>query len=110
MNKFKLMAIALVLGTTSLFATSIVNPVGSIEEIHEQITDLIDNATVDFNENKTVDLIFTFSSAGEIVVLDIDSNDREVIKFVRRNVNYKKLDNPGIKDLIYTVTLKIEEN
>lgn len=109
MKKFKLMAIALVMGTTSLFATTPVNPVGSIEEIHEQITELIDNVNVDFDENKTVDLIFTFSSAGEIVVLDVDSNDREVIKFVRRHVNYKKIDNPGVKDLIYTVTLKIEE-
>ena len=109
MKKFKLMAIALVMGTTSLFASSIVNPVGSIEEIHEQIIELIDNVNVDFDENKSVDLIFTFSSAGEIVVLDIDSNDREVIKFIRRHVNYKKIDNPGVQDLIYTVTLKIEE-
>lgn len=109
MNKFRLMAIAFVMGTASLFATTIVNPVGSNEEIREQITQLIDNADVDFDENKTVALTFTFSSAGEIVVLDVDSNEREVIKFVRRNVNYKKLDNPGIKDVIYTVTVKIEE-
>ena len=60
MKKFKLMAIALVMGTTSLFATSIVNPVGSIEEIREQITELVDAANVNFDENKTVDLIFTF--------------------------------------------------
>jgi len=109
MKKFKLMAIALVMGTASLFATSNVNPVGSVEEIREQITELVDAVHINFDENKTVDLIFTFSSAGEIVVLDIDSNDREVIKFIRRNVNYKKIDNPGVKDLIYTVRLRIEE-
>ena len=103
------MAIALVMGTASLFATSNVNPVGSVEEIREQITELVDAVHINFDENKTVDLIFTFSSAGEIVVLDIDSNDREVIKFIRRNVNYKKIDNPGVKDLIYTVRLRIEE-
>lgn len=108
MKKFKLMAIALVMGTTSLFASN-VNPVGSIEEIHEQIIELIDNVNVDFDENKSVDLIFTFSSAGEIVVLDVDSNDRDVIKFIRRHVNYKKIDNPGVQDLIYTVTIKLEE-
>lgn len=109
MKKFKLMALTLILGTTSLFATSVLNPVGSIEEIRKQITELVDAATVSFDENKTVDLIFTFSSAGELVVLDIDSNDREVIKFIRKNVNYKKIDNPGVQDLIYTVRLRIEE-
>lgn len=109
MKKFKLMAIALVMGTSSLFASSIIDPAVSSDEIKEQIVELIENVNINFDENKSVDLIFTFSSAGEIVVLDVDSNDRDVIKFIRRNVNYKKIENPGVQNLIYTVTIKLEE-
>ncbi|NOR27992.1 MAG: hypothetical protein GQ540_05640, partial [Lutibacter sp.] len=59
-------------------------------------------------ENETtVMLTFTFSSQGEVVVLNVDSRDKDILNYVREHLNYKKVDNPGERDKIYTMPLKV---
>jgi len=108
MNKFRLLAIALVLGTTSLLANTIINPEVSRDEIRKQIVELVGNSKVSIDDITTVNVTFTFSSEGEIVVLKVDSRDEQVLNFVRKNLNSKKLEKPGKVNRHFSMPITIK--
>jgi hypothetical protein len=103
-----LVALALVIGTTTLFANN-VNPDNSTNEIRNQIVALMDAPNFNINQEITVTITFTFSSAGEIVVLNVDSKDSDVLNYVRKNLNQKVISNPGEKFKHYTIPLTIRK-
>ena len=105
MRKFKLLALALVIGTASLFATTVEDV--SKDEIRTQIVELLQTPDFNVNSEMTVNISFTFSSEGEVVVLGVDSKNRNILNYVRKNLNYKKIQNPGERDKLYTMPLKI---
>jgi hypothetical protein len=106
MKKLMLLALALVIGTASLFAAN-VNPDDSKKDMRAQIVKLLDAPSYATEKVIDVAITFTFSSEGEIVVLKVDAWDGEVLNYVRRNLNYKKIQNPGIKDKLYSMSLKV---
>ena len=57
--------------------------------MRNQVVALIDAPNFNINQEITVTITFTFSSAGEIVVLNVDSKDTEVLNYVRKNLNQK---------------------
>jgi hypothetical protein len=105
MRKFKLLALALAIGTTSLFATTVEDVTN--EEIRSQIVKLLETPDFGVDYEMNVNISFTFSSEGEVVVLNVDSKNRNVLNYIRENLNYKKIQNPGEKDKLYTMPLKI---
>ena len=107
MRKFKLLALALVIGTASLFAANVEDSNAPKEEIRNQIVKLLKTPDFAVISEISVNITFTFSSEGEIVVLKVDSRNNDVLNFIRKNLNYKKLQNPGERDKIYTMPLKI---
>jgi len=108
MNKFKLMAIALVFGAASLFANTISNPDISGDEIRRQIIELVDNSSADLEIRASVDVTFSFNSEGEIVVLKVDSKDKNVLNFIRENMNGKTIENPGKERKKYKMVITIK--
>ena len=107
MRKFKLMALALVIGTASLFAANGEDPKEANKQIRSQIVSLLQAPDFVIENETTVMLTFTFSSQGEVVVLNVDSRDKNILNYVRENLNYKKVDNPGERDKLYTMPLKV---
>lgn len=108
MNKFRLLAIALVLGTASLFANNITSPEVSKDEIRKQIIELVDDSKTEIEAETLVKVTFTFSSEGEIVVLKVNTRDKEIRSFVRENINTKKLKSPGVVNKVYTMPILIQ--
>ncbi len=108
MKKFKILALALVIGTTSLFATNAENSADGKKEIRTQIESLIQAANFIIESDVIVNITFTFSSEGEIVVLKVDCEDCIILDFVRENLNYKKIENPGVVNKLYTIPLKLK--
>ncbi|PHS53339.1 MAG: hypothetical protein COB01_05215 [Lutibacter sp.] len=108
MRKFKLLALALVIGTASLFATNGDDPKETNKKIRTQIVNLLDTPDFVFDKDVTVVLTFTFSSEGEIVILKVDSRDANILNYIRENLNYKKVNNPGERDKLYTMPLKVK--
>ena len=107
MRKFQLLALAFVIGTASVFA---VNPNPTPKKvIRSQIVDLLTTPEFDVNTTMTVHVTFTFNSDGQIVVLKVDSRNKDVLNYLRTHLNYQKVDNPGEKDKIYSMDLKIKE-
>ena len=108
MNKFKLMAIALVFGVSSLFANNIINPVVSKDAIRKQIIELVQDSSNSIENQVTVNVIFTFSTSGEIIVKKVNSNDEKVLTFIREHINSKVLVNPGKANRNFTMPIVIE--
>ena len=108
MKKFKLLALALVIGTSSLFAMNTVAPDDPQKEMRNELVKLLDDPDFIVNEDMSVVLKFTFNSEGEIVVLCPGCKDKEVVSYIRENLNNKKFDNPGERDKIYIVPFTIK--
>jgi len=108
MRNFKLLAIALVIGSASLFAADVDGPEVPVKEIRNQIIELLQ--APDFLLTKDVNVVikFTFSSVGEIVVLCPGCKDERIVNYIRENLNYKKFKNPGVRDKIYLMPLKMQ--
>ena len=108
MNKFRLLAIAFVLGTTSLFASTIITPDVSKDELRKQIIELVENSNTLIETQVVVHVTFTFSTEGEIVVLKVNSKEKQVLNFIRENLNNKILENPGRANRHYTMAINIK--
>ena len=106
MKKIMLVALALVIGTASVVANNVL-PDNPKKEIRTQIVKLLDTPNFTLQEDINVLVTFTFSSEGEIVVLDISSRNKNVLKYVRKNLNYKKIQNPGERDKLYEMPLRL---
>ena len=107
MNKFKLMAIALVFGAASLFANTISNPEVSGDEIRKQIIELVDNASENLETSISVNVTFSFNSEGEIVVLKVSSKEKNVLNFIRENMNGKTIETPGKNRKKYSMFITV---
>ena len=107
MRKFKLLALAFAIGTASLFAVNGDNPKDVNKKIRTQIVSLLQASVLNIDSDMTVVISFTFSSQGEIIVLNVDSRNRDILNYIRENLNYKKVENPGVQDKLYTMPLKI---
>lgn len=106
MRKLMTMALALAIGTASTFAMN-VEPTPK-QEMRKEIVKLLDTPDFEVKNDITVHITFTFSSEGELVVLDVDSLDYDVRSYIRKNLNYKKMENPGVKDKLYSMPIKVK--
>ena len=41
------------------------------------------------------------------IFLGVNSKNSDVLNYIRKNLNYKKIENPGKRDKIYTMPLKL---
>ena len=107
MKKFKLLALAFVIGTASLFAVNVNEPTDFNKEIRNQVIKLLKDPNFVVEQEMNVVLTFTFSSEGEIVVLCAGCENQKIVNYIRKNLNYKKFKTPGVRDKIYKMPLKI---
>ena len=107
MKKLMLTALALVIATTTLFATN-VNPDDDGKNIRSQIIQLMDAPDFSVTEDTTVLITFTFDSESRIIVLSVDSKDSKVLNYIRENLNHKAIANPGERDKMYSFPLTVK--
>ena len=108
MKKLALLTLTVLISTTGLFAMDI-SPLESAKDVRSQIVQLLDNPEFAAERDFSVEVKFTFSSEGEIVVLDVNSTRKDVLEYIREHINYQKLENPGVRNRIYTMPLTIEK-
>ncbi len=107
MKKFKLFAIAMLIGTAGLFATELEDSNKSKDGMRSEIVQLLKSPDFTVPSDVNVNITFTFSSEGELVVLSVDSKNTDVLNYIRKNLNYKKIENPGKRDKLYSMPLKL---
>lgn len=108
MRKFKLLALALLIGAAGMFAANTSDPEDPKKEIRQQIAKLLESPTFTIEKDIDVVLKFTFNSEGEIVVLCPGCDDKRIVNYIRKNLNGKKFTTPGVRDRIYKMPLKIK--
>tara|TARA_B100000508_G_C11397962_1_gene246787 strand:- start:551 stop:880 length:330 start_codon:yes stop_codon:yes gene_type:complete len=107
MKRMKLLALALVIGTSSLFAASIFDDDVPAKLIGTQVADLFDTPNFEIEDDLTVNITFTFDSEGKIVVLNVDSRDYDVLNYIRKNMNHQLIQTPGEPNREFIMPLKI---
>jgi len=92
----KLIIVAIALFTLNIAAAE---PVKPNETLRSEIIELIGGKSpFDLkNDQQTINVIFTVNSKNEIIVLSADTNNEEMIKFVQRKLNYKKVNYKSTK-------------
>jgi len=88
MKKLKLFAFTLFIGTTSLFALNN----NSANRIINQEVNILKTSNFTGEKEPNVKLTFTVNSNSDIVVLGVNSKNRDVLNFVRENLNGKKIE------------------
>jgi len=110
MKKLKLFTIALLIGTVGVFATTTDLPDVPVEQIRMQISELLTDPDFTVVEDMKVEVVFTFNTEGELIVLKVDSKDKDVLNYVRETLNNKKIDIPGENKRVFTLPLTINKN
>ena len=108
MKKLNLLALALVIGTASVFATT--NEVLDIpvKQIASQVTELFKTPNFDVDQDLEVKIIFSFDSEGKIIVHRVNSTDKDVLNYVRETLSNKTIQTPGELNRVFSLPLKIE--
>ena len=112
MKKLKLLALALVIGTASLFAKNEVPDI-PVKEIRTQVVNLFETPNFIVEKDYNLKIIFTFNSGGEIVVhrvYSIDNNqiDKEVLNYIHKTMDHKMIQTPGELNKAFSLPLKIK--
>jgi len=109
MKNLKLWALAFVIGTVGVFATTTDLPDVPVKQIGMQISELLTEPDFAIEEDMKVEVVFTFNTEGELIVLKVDSKDKDVLNYVRETLNHKKIDTPGENNRVFTLPLTIHK-
>lgn len=112
MKKLKLLALALVIGTMSLFATNEVPDI-PVKVIENQVSDFFKTPNFNLEKDYNLNIIFTFNSEGEIVVQSVYSTDKnkidkEVLNYIYKTMDHKMIQTPAELNRAFTLPLKIK--
>lgn len=87
MRNLKLFTLALLIGTTSLFAFNNSN----VDELKNQEFSILETSDFAGEKEPNVKLTFSVNSNSDIVVLNVNSKNKDVLNFVRKKLNGKKI-------------------
>lgn len=87
MKNLKIVVVALMIGTTGMFASNINNSEISTNDLKNHVVNY------DAGIEKNINLKLAVNSEDEIVVLGLDSKNSDVLNYVRENVNGQKVNN-----------------
>jgi hypothetical protein len=100
---------AMLLIAGNLFANAAITTTDPSKSLSTQIGALLDdNPFIVEGADLVADVRFTLNEKGEIVVLNVKSNDPTLESFVKARLNYHKVDMPGFREgSLYIVPVRI---
>ena len=109
MKNLKLLFLALALFTINISAANL-NPIKPTDELRIEIVELI--GTNYMNEMQADELgaevLFTVNNNREIIILSVDSDDDLLESYLKRKLNYKKVNHrPSKNGEIYLLPVKM---
>ena len=104
--------ISVVLFAALLFTVGNVLAVDPVDnpnkKLSTQIQQMLKSNEFDIEDDITANVRFTLNKEGEIVVLSIDTEHKELEGFVKGRLNYKKVELNAVNEgKIYTVPVRI---
>ncbi len=110
MRKISLVFLSAVfLVTTSLSATE-TEPVSDVSKnLSSQITQLLEDHTLEVSKDLTAMVMITINEDSEIVVISVDTEDETLEKVLKAKLNYEKVDlEPQYSGKLFKVPVRIE--
>ena len=110
MRKISLVFLSAVfLVTTSLSATE-TEPVSDVSKnLSSQITQLLEDHTLEVNKDLTAMVMITINEDSEIVVISVDTEDETLEKVLKAKLNYEKVElAPQYSGKLFKVPVRIE--
>ena len=109
MKNLKLLVLALALFTINISAANL-NPIKPTDELRIEIVELI--GTNYMNEMQADELgaevLFTVNNNREIIILSVDYDDHLIESYLKRKLNYKKVNHrPSKNGEIYLLPVKM---
>ncbi len=65
------------------------------------------NPDFDFSQNEVAKVSFMINKDSEIVVLSVDSDNEQLISFIKARLNYKKINAKVLKGTEYTLPVRL---
>jgi hypothetical protein len=109
MKNLKLLTLALLIGSASLFANTKSTLDIPAKQVAEQVTELFKMPDFAVKGDTRINVVFTFDTEGKIVVLKVDSEDPELLNYVRKSLKNKTIDTPGEPNREFTLPITISE-
>ncbi|WP_299104625.1 hypothetical protein [uncultured Tenacibaculum sp.] len=115
MKTFKSFVIILCLGVLTTFtaqANENANPILKAKKLLRSEISSIIGSSAPFQTDKTVtaNVSFMLNSKGEIVVLDVESKSKDLRYFIKRKLNYKKINSSDIrKGNVYELPITVKK-
>ena len=109
MKNLKLLVLALGLFTVTISAANL-NPIKPTDELRIEIVELIGSKYMNEMQadEQGADVLFTVNNNKEIIILSVDSDDDLLEGYLKRKLNYKKVDHrPSKHGEIYLLPVKM---
>ena len=109
MKNVKLFILALGLFTLNVSAANL-NPIKPTDDLRFEMIDLIGSNYMDeMLENEyAADVLFTVNAERELIILSVDSKNKELESYLKRKLNYKKVNHtPSKHGEIYLLPVKM---
>ncbi|MBW1297437.1 hypothetical protein [Aquimarina litoralis] len=107
MKKLNVMLLAVAFAISSVASAS-TKPTKSETGFTNEIKELLENPSFKVEDEIEASVTFTLNNKGEIVVLSVDSDSNMVEGFIKKRLNYQKLETKpatGIK--FYTMPVRV---
>jgi len=109
MKKLALITLLTFIGFSSFATTN--NPIkeSKNEKLRNEITSILQSPTLNFESNSVKAVVtFTVTPKGEIIVLDVASNNKAIKPYLISKLNYKKISHKTKKyGVVYIMPFKI---
>ena len=109
MKNVKLFVLALGLFTLNLSAENL-NPINPTDDLRIEMVDLIGSNFMDemMDGAYEADVMFTVNNNKEIIILSVESDNAQLVTYLKRKLNYKKVTHrPGEYGEIYLLPVKM---
>ncbi|MGI9532050.1 hypothetical protein [Lutimonas sp.] len=109
MKNLKIFVLALGLFTLNVSAANL-NPIKPTDELRVEMVNLIGSNFMEemLDEEYAADVLFTVNSKRELIVLSVDSDNSQLETYLKRKLNYKKVNHkPGKQGEIYLLPVKM---
>lgn len=109
MKSLKLFAVAIAIFALNVNAVN-ANPVEPSEQLRTEIINIIgDTYENPLNQDLIeVEILFTVNSKSQMIVLSVEAEDRDAIRYFKKKLNYKKVSQKSNKPgEIYLLPIKL---
>ena len=101
-------AVAFLVASTSFAGT---NPAGEKvpTTIEAELGKFLSNPDFEFDQGELAKVSFMVNKEGEVVVLSVDSDNEQLVSFIKARLNYKKITAKVLKGTEYTLPVRLKQ-